>query len=162
MIKTALLYRKFFLLCCLLPFCSIAGAQTKAYINRYTPLADSLAKVYQIPYSVIMGIAVVESSSGAGRNVRLLNNHFGIVGSNNLRKTKKIKTRYKQYPNATASYVSFCNLMTRKKFYRKLKGNLNYKLWLTAISKSGYSELPSVWIPRITAIIKNYRLSAKR
>lgn len=153
---------KIFLFCCLLCVFCEAPAQTDAYIRKYRPLADSLAAEYGIPAGVILGIAVVESSSGAGRNVKLLNNHFGIVGKNHLMKAKKIKTRYKYYPNATESFKSFCNLMTRKKFYKKLKGNLNYKLWLTAISKSGYSELPSVWIPRITSIIKNYKLSATR
>jgi flagellum-specific peptidoglycan hydrolase FlgJ len=150
------------LLLCLAFSFSEATAQTKAYINKYRSLADSLAAAYSIPVGVILGIAVVESSSGAGRNVKLLNNHFGIVGKNHLMKAKKIKTRYKYYANATESYISFCNLMTRKKFYKKLKGNLNYKLWLMAISKAGYSELPSVWIPRITSIIKTYRLSATR
>jgi len=153
---------KISLLFCLLFVLTGASAQTKAYISKYRPLADSLAAVYEIPMAVILGIAVVESSSGAGRNCKLLNNHFGIVGKNHLWKTKKIKTRYKYYPNATESYISFCRLMTHKKFYKKLKGNLNYKLWLTAISKSGYSELPSVWIPRITSIIQNYKLSGTR
>lgn len=156
------IYYKICLLLCLLFTLAGVSAQTKEYINKYRPLADSLAAEYGIPTSVILGIAVVESSSGKARNVKLLNNHFGIVGKNHLMKTKKIKTRYKYYPNATESFISFCNLMTRKKFYKKLKGNINYKLWLTAISKSGYSELPSVWIPRITSIIKNYKLSANR
>jgi len=156
------IYYKICLLFCLLFTLAGVTAQTKEYINKYRPLADSLAVQYGIPMGVILGIAVVESSSGKARNVKLLNNHFGIVGKNHLMKAKKIKTRYKYYPNATESFISFCNLMTRKKFYKKLKGNINYKLWLTAISKSGYSELPSVWIPRITSIIKNYKLSANR
>jgi len=132
---------------------------TNTYIRKFKPVADSLGPVYGIPSAVILAVAVIESSSGAGRNCRLLNNHFGIVGKNNLHRTKKIKTRYKQYPNATASYIDFCRLMMRKKFYKRLKGNLNYNLWIDAISKSGYSELPSVWKQRVTGIIKKHRLS---
>lgn len=148
---------------CLAGFAFIANAQsTQAYINKYRRLADSLGPAYGIPPAVILAVATIESSSGAGRNVKLLNNHFGIVGKNHLLKTKKIKTRYKYYPNATASFIDFCNLLSRRKYYKKLKGNLNYNLWVDAISKSGYSELPSVWKQRVTAIIKKHKLASTR
>ncbi|HMO62877.1 MAG TPA: glucosaminidase domain-containing protein [Ferruginibacter sp.] len=144
----------YYMLC----FCGTVFAQNAAYIKRYRPLADSLSEAYGIPAAVILGVAVVESSGGAGRTVKLLNNHFGIVGRNQLMKTKKIKTRYKQYSNATASYIDFCNLMTRKRFYNRLKGNNNWQLWVPAISKSGYSEVPAVWQQRVSAVIKKNKL----
>jgi flagellum-specific peptidoglycan hydrolase FlgJ len=115
--------------------------------------------VYGIPASVILGIAIIESSSGTSRNSRLLHNHFGIVGKNNLLKTRGIKTRYKQYPDDTSSYIDFCRLMTRKRFYSKLKGNMNYKLWIDAISKAKYSEVPDVWKQRILSAIRKNKLS---
>lgn len=136
-----------------------ATGQTK-YIKQYRPLADSLSGVYGIPAAVILGVAIVESSAGTGRNSKLLNNHFGIIGKNNLHRTKKIKTRYKQYPNAKASYIDFCKVIANKKFYQKLKGNLKYSLWLNSISKTGYSEVPSVWIQRVSSTIKKYKLSS--
>ena len=87
---------------------------------------------------------------------------FGIVGKNDLRKTKGIKTRYKQYPDAAASFADFCRLMTTKKFYRKLKGNMNDKLWIDAISKAKYSEAPVEWKQRVTEAIRKNKLSATR
>lgn len=132
-------------------------AQSK-YVRKYSGLADSLQGVYGIPSAVILGIAIIESASGTSRNSKLLNNHFGIVGKNNLLKTKGIKTRYKQYPNDTSSYVAFCKLMTRKKFYSKLKGNMDYKLWINAISKARYSEVPAVWKERILSAIRRNKL----
>lgn len=139
------------------------SAQTK-YVKKYAALADSLQEVYSIPSSVILGIAIIESASGTSRNCRLLNNHFGIVGKNNLLKTKRIKSRYKQYPNDTSSYVDFCKLMTRKRFYSKLKGKMDYKLWIEAISKSNYSEVPLIWKERILTAIRKHSLAnpAKR
>lgn len=145
-----------FVTVCLFAF--LYGSGQKNYIKLYRPLADSLAKVYGIPAAVILGVAIIESSSGTSRNCRLLNNHFGIVGRNNVHKTHKVKTRYKQYPNAAASYNDFCRVLSRKKFYPKLKGNLNVELWLTSISKSGYSEVPSVWKQRVSQAIKSNRL----
>ena len=90
------------------------GYSQKAYIKTYKPLADSLAKVYQIPVKLILAIGIIESSSGTSRNAKLLNNHFGIVGKNDLMKTKHIKTMYKQYPSAYESYLDFIKLICKK------------------------------------------------
>jgi Bax protein len=136
-------------------------AQTK-FVKKFRPLADSLSVEYGIPASLILGISIIESSSGTSRNCKLLNNYFGIVGKNKVFKTKGIKTRYKQYDDATASFVDFCHLMKKKKFYKKLKGNMNYTLWADAISKSGYSEIPDIWKERVIATIRKNKLSATR
>jgi Bax protein len=129
------------------------------YIKQYKPIADSLSSIYGIPSSVMLGIAIIESGAGKSRNCKLLNNHFGIKGKNNLLKTKGIKTAYKQYPDGRASYESFTRLMTRKKFYARLKGKMDPKLWLEAISKSGYSTVPEEWKRNITAAIRKHRLT---
>jgi len=138
---------------------SVLGVAQTKYVKKYRPLADSLEKEFGIPASVIFGVAIIESSSGTSPNCKLLNNHFGIVGKNKVFKTKKIRTRYKQYPDSRASYIDFCKVLSKKKFYKKLKGNLNYHLWLDAISKSGYSEVPSIWKQRITTVIQHNKLT---
>jgi len=122
-------------------------------------MADSLSNIYGVPTSIILGVALLESASGTSRNCKLLHNHFGIVGKNNLFKTKKIRTRYKQYPDSQASYVDFCKLMTRKRFYPTLKDNSDYTLWVDAISKSGYSEVPQYWKTKVLETIKKNKLS---
>jgi Bax protein len=138
-----------------------SGFSQSKYVQKYRPLADSLSEVYGIPAAIILGVAIIESGSGTSRNAKLLNNHFGIVGKNNLLKTKGVKTRYKQYPDVAASYLDFCKLLSRRKYYAKLKGNNNYKLWVEAISKSGYTEAPAEWKKRVTSAIQNNKLSAK-
>ena len=82
-----------------------------------------------------------------------------MEGKNDLKKTHGIKTRYKQYPNAEASFVDFCRLMTNKKFYKKLKGNMNHRPWIDAISNAGYSEVPEMWKERVTTTIRKHKLS---
>lgn len=130
-----------------------------AYVKKYKPLADSLAEKYEIPVAVILGVAIIESGSGTSRNSKLLNNHFGIVGKNDLLKTKGIRSRYKQYPDVASSYVGFCKLVKKKKYYDKLKGNMDYRLWLEAMSKAGYTEAPEEWKKRISLTIKKHKLS---
>lgn len=149
----------------LLFFWGMAGpaeAQSKSFVQRYRPLADSLSAEYGIPAGLILGVAIVESGGGTSRNCKLLNNYFGIVGKNNLLKTKGIRSRYKQYPDATASFVDFCKLLAKKKYYKKLKGNMDHKLWVDAISKSGYSEAPAIWKQRVNDAIKKNKLAATR
>jgi flagellum-specific peptidoglycan hydrolase FlgJ len=144
----------------LLICCQLSFAQSK-YVKKFRPVADSLSTIYGVPTSVILGVAIMESGSGTSRNSKLLNNHFGIVGKNDLLKTKGIKSRYKQYPDALSSYVAFCKLMKKKKFYKKLKGNSDYKLWADAISKAGYSEIPEIWKERLLNIIKKNKLDSQ-
>lgn len=133
-------------------------AQPRSFVKKYQPLADSLSAEYGIPSSVMLGISIIESSSGGSRNCKLLNNYFGIAGKNKLK--KGTKSRYKQYRDATASFTDFCRIIKKRKFYKKLKGNMNYKLWIDAISKSNYSEAPALWKQRVSAAIRKNKLSA--
>jgi uncharacterized FlgJ-related protein len=113
-----------------------ANAQNSKYITNHKIIATVLGEHYGIPASVILAVAAVESASGSGAVAKVLNNHFGIVGHNNIVNHRGNKSRYKQYDNVYASYIDFCNLMTRKKFYSKLKNNDNPQLWIKAISEA--------------------------
>ena len=135
-------------------------AQSK-YVKQYKPVADSLSEIYGVPTSVMLGVAIIESGAGKSRNCKLLNNHFGIKGKNKLLKTHGIKSAYKQYANGRASYVAFCQLMSRKKFYKELKGVDDHKRWLDAMSRAGYSTVPVEWKKNITAAIRKHKLAEK-
>lgn len=134
--------------------------QAKTFITKFRPLADSLSTEYGIPTAIILGVSIIESGGGTSKNCKRLNNYFGIEGKNDLKKTKGIKSRYKQYPDATASFVHFCKLLAKKKYYKKLKGNMNYRLWTDAMSKAHYSEVPETWRTRVNGAIQKHKLSA--
>jgi flagellum-specific peptidoglycan hydrolase FlgJ len=139
-----------------------AGFSQSKYIKKYRPLADSLSLEFGIPAAVLLGVAILESSSGTSRNCKLLHNHFGIVGKNKLLKEKGIRTRYKQYKKDEDSYEDFCKLVKKKKYYKKLKGTTDPKPWIEAISKSAYSEVPATWKKRVLDTIRRNKLSATR
>ena len=122
-----------------------------AYVRTYKDIALSKSTEYSIPYKVILGVAIVESGSGQSRTARELNNHFGIVGKNSLKR----KTRYRQYENVRESYDHFCRVLTRKAFYSGLKSTRNHELWIRAISRTGYSEMPSIWEKRVLGVIED-------
>jgi Bax protein len=130
-----------------------AQAQNGAYINNHRIMAEVLSKTYGIPAQVILAVAAVESSGGAGPAAKVLNNHFGIVGDNEFVTPSGFKSRYKQYDNAIASYIDFCKLMTHKRFYSRLKYNENCKAWIKAISHCGYSETPEQWEQKVFSVL---------
>lgn len=135
-----------------------ASAQNKKYITNHKVIATLLSEHYGIPASVILAVAAVESSGGAGPAAKVLNNHFGIVGKNDIVNHRGHKSRYKRYDNVYASYIDFCNMITRKRFYSKLKNNDNPQLWIKAMSHSGYSEKPEEWEQKIYSVLTANKL----
>lgn len=131
----------------------------RTYFDKYQTIADSFESVYGIPSSVMLAVAMQESGGGVSRNAKLLNNHFGIMGSNNLKKTHGITSRYKWYPSDTASYEGFCLLVSRRKFYSSLKGNTNPTTWIKAIANSGYAGNAVKWSAAIIGIVRKYNLN---
>lgn len=133
-------------------------AQAKGYIAKYKSLCDSLSVQFGIPSNVILGIAIQESAYGTSKVCRLLKNHFGIVGKNNLRITHKIKSRYKAYDSDYASFIHFCNYVSAKKYYIKLVGNQDITTWLNAIGRGGYCRNSKQWTRVIMGLLKRNQL----
>jgi flagellum-specific peptidoglycan hydrolase FlgJ len=134
--------------------CSAQKSNTH-YIKRYLPIARDLSSEWGIPVSIILGVSMLESGGGTSINCRQLNNFFGVKGHNHL---KKRHTRYKQYASAEESFHDFCRILSRKKFYFKLKNNKDYKLWLVDMNKYHYAGAKEVWIRRVKGTIVKHRL----
>jgi hypothetical protein len=52
-----------------------------------------------------------------------------------------------------ASYIDFCELLTRKRFYHKLKGNEDCVAWVKAMSRAHYSEVPEEWEQKVLSVL---------
>lgn len=146
------------LVLCLLGVIVTTNAQNTKYIEQHKSIAEQLAEKFGIPCNVILGIAIVESSAGQSKNSKKLNNHFGIVGKNNLKKTGSYRSRYKGYQTDEESFLDFCNMVSRKAFYPNLKDSADTKVWISALSKAGYSEKPEVWENRVLKTISANKL----
>lgn len=126
------------------------------YINRFLPIAKELSAEFGIPVAVILGVSTLESGSGTSKNCKQLNNYFGVTGRNSLRKRH---SAYKQYATPEDSFRDFCNIVSRKKFYPKLKDNKNYSKWLAAMNHASYAGAKNIWVSRITNIIIKHHLA---
>ncbi len=139
-------------------FLSCKSIAQKEYFQTYQTMADSLEKVYNIPSAVILAIAYYESGGGKSRAAKLLNNHFGIVGINNLMSTHNIKSRYKYFDSVLSSYQAFCLLVSSRKYYSNVKDSDDNKKWVNAIASGGYAHSDK-WPSKILSIIKSYNLN---
>jgi Bax protein len=147
------------LMLALLAMIFTANAQNAAYISKHQTITTELSEQYGIPASVILAVAIVESSSGTGHAATRLNNHFGMVGKNNLKAQKKgYRSKYKQYDSDKDSFMDFCRVISNKNFYARLKDNKDCNEWVKAISHAGYSELPLIWEKRILNTISSNKL----
>lgn len=126
------------------------------YLSHFLPLSKELSAQYGIPVSIILGVSTLESGSGTSKNCRQLHNYFGVTGHNSLRKGRSV---YKQYATAEDSFRNFCEIVSRKSFYPKLRQNTDYAKWLVAMNHASYASAKQVWINRITNIIKKQRLA---
>ncbi len=134
------------------------SAQNRRYIANHKLLATILSEAYGIPASVILAVASIESSGGVGPAAKVLNNHFGIVGKNNIVNRYGHQSRYKQYDNVYESYIDFCEVISRKRFYKKLKDNDDPAAWVKAISNAGYSEEPEQWERKVFGVLKRNKM----
>ena len=151
--------RFFFFLFLLISSYSIqAQSAAEVYIARYDSLAIEVLNNYGIPASIILGIALVESAAGTSKLCRINHNHFGVKGRVKSKKTKSGYTSsYRSFDSDEDAYLYIGKLISSRKYYPALKGNMDYMKWLKAIKASGYARSSS-WIPHIDMMIKRYNL----
>lgn len=137
---------------------NVLGQKTHSYIQKYDKIATELSQKYGIPKEIILSVAFIESGAGTSKNSKVLNNHFGIVGKNNV---PNYKSRYKSYGSVEESYEAFCQLLSRKKYYSGLKGNMSPEPWVQAIASAGYSTRPEEWKKKVNTVLKQYFSSKK-
>lgn len=125
------------------------------FIDRFRPIAQELNIEYGIPVSIILGVSMIESGNGTSINAKQLHNYFGVKGRNSL---KKRKSAYKQFDSPEDAFREFCAMISRKKYYDKLKGNDDYSQWLTTMNAHGYASAKGKWIADIKKVIRKYKL----
>lgn len=134
-------------------FFSLQISAQNSYINQHKPLATELSKEFGIPSAIILSIAYVETGGGNSKHAQTLNNHFGMVGKNTVNSSK-----FKSFESSKESFRAFCEMISRKKYYQKMKGNLDYSEWLNAIASAGYAGKPTEWKQKINFVIKKFGL----
>ncbi|WP_374443979.1 glucosaminidase domain-containing protein [Epilithonimonas sp.] len=134
-------------------FFSLKISAQNSYINQYKSLATELSQEFGIPTSVILSIAFMETGGGTSSACKVLNNHFGMTGKNDIN-----SSRFKSFTDSKASYRAFCEWVSKRKFYGRLKGSQNHNDWFVAIASSGYSTKPAEWKQKLNLVMKKIGL----
>jgi len=150
-------FRKILLILLFSGFSGVFGetraSNPSAYFMRYRALADSLSAVYKIPSCVILSVAYIESGGGTSKVAQKLNNHFGIVGKNNP-SVSGLKSKYRHFGSIKDSYIGFCELISRKKFYSGMLSSNDEQLWLQKIAATGYAANATRWSNGVYRIVQ--------
>jgi len=133
-------------------------AQTAAniYIEKYDSLAIEIFKKYDIPASLVLGVAMHESGAGTSKLCRVNHNHFGV--KTRVKTQSGYVTKYRTFESDEAAYQHFGEMISKKKYYLTLKGNMDYMKWLKAMKSARYAT-SSTWISQVDHMIKRYTLT---
>lgn len=127
------------------------------YIEAHKERAIKIMEKYDIPASIILGVAIHESAFGNSRLAQYLNNHFGIKGKNS---STEIKSAYKGYESVDESYMDFVRILQERKQFNHLFDKFesyDYRNWALGIARGGYAT-SKTWPTQVIGIIKKYEL----
>jgi len=140
---------------------AVVSEQAKEnYIARFKAVAQGEMKKYDIPASIILGLAILHSNYGASELAHTGNNHFHITCNDN-HLAEGISGRgthegacYMHYQNAWTSFRAN-SLKLNDEHYQELKAiaEKDYKVWVSGLQKMGYEEASN-----LLPIIEQHRL----
>jgi len=140
-------------------FCLQAQSDAERYLSRFDSLAMEVSGKYEIPASVVLGIALLESAAGTSRLCRINHNHFGMKVRVKSSKTRSgYTTTFRKFESDEAAYLYFGEMVSGKKYYSGLKGNTDYLTWLKAMKAAKYATTSS-WVIHVDKMIKRYDLT---
>ena len=130
-----------------------------SYIAKFDSLAIEVLNVYGIPASRVLGLALQESAAGTSKICLAKHNHFGLKGRVKSSITKSgYTTSFLLFETDEECYLYFGEMISKRKYYMKLKDNMNYLKWLKAMKTAGYAT-SSKWISHVDKMIKRYDLT---
>jgi flagellum-specific peptidoglycan hydrolase FlgJ len=136
-----------------------------AYIEKYKDVAQSNMKNYNIPASIILGQAILESGSGTGSLSVQANNHFGIkchkdwLGESVKYDDDSIAECFRKYKNPADSFRDHALFLTGRPRYSPLfkLERTDYKAWAKGLKAAGYAT--DIQYPtKLIGIIERFQL----
>ena len=150
----------FFLLFSVLSF---SQNKTLDYIGKYKSLAIEEMKLYNIPASIKLAQAILESASGTSKLSKNANNHFGIKCHNSWEGEKifmdddEKNECFRKYDSDIESYRDHSIFLSSKGRYSELFDNNDYKKWARGLKKAGYATNKE-YDKLLIKLIKKYNL----
>lgn len=139
---------------------------TKDYIEKYKEIAIKEMKRTNIPASITLAQAILESSSGESSLASKFNNHFGIKckndwkGETTYKDDDKKNECFRAYPNAESSFIDHSNFLKNRANYASLfeLDPVDDTAWAYGLKKAGYATERD-YPQRLLKIIDDYELA---
>jgi len=117
------------------------------YISRYIKTAQNEHRLYNIPASITLAQAILESNCGKSRLAEKNNNHFGIkCFSKNCQKghcsnfeDDHHKDFFRAYKTAWQSYREHSVFLNGKRYKDLQQFGNNYRAWAEGLKSAGYA-----------------------
>jgi len=157
------------LACTFASFANTEMTARQSYIQKYKHLAIEQMHLTDIPASIILAQAIIESNNGESKLALSSNNHFGIKCKNYWNgKTfyfkdddldengNLIKSCFRAYDNVEASFRNHGEFLTTTERYAELFDyGIDYERWASGLIKKGYATSPTYAERLIDVIEKN-------
>lgn len=139
---------------------------TNDYIKKYREIAIKEMKRTNIPASITLAQAILESSSGESSLASKFNNHFGIKcksdwkGETTYKDDDKKNECFRAYPNAESSFIDHSNFLKNRPNYAPLfeLDPVDDTAWANGLKKAGYATERD-YPKRLLKIIDDYELA---
>ncbi|MGZ3866324.1 MAG: glycoside hydrolase family 73 protein [Bacteroidia bacterium] len=133
------------------------------YITRYRELALKEMKCYNIPASIILAQAMVESGNGSSNLATNANNHFGIKchkewhGPTFIMDDDENDECFRKYESVVDSYSDHSLFLCSRRWYAFLfqLPKTDYVAWARGLKSAGYATHPAYAEMLIEVIEKN-------
>ncbi len=140
-------------------------ASYEEYIDQYNHLAAEQEKKYNIPASIKLAQAILESGAGRASLAREANNHFGIKCHSDWRGKKTYKDDdlrnecFRKYGSVTDSYEDHSRFLAERPRYAKLftLNKKDYRGWAKGLQQCGYAT-DRAYANKLIKLIEDYEL----
>lgn len=140
-------------------------ASYEKYVKQYSSLAVQHEKKYNIPASITLAQAILESGAGQARLAKEANNHFGIKchadwkGGRIYHDDDKRNECFRKYKNVSESYEDHSVFLVSHSRYAKLfkLNKKDYKGWAKGLQDCGYAT-DRGYANKLISVIETYQL----
>lgn len=134
------------------------------YTKKHASMAQDQMRRYNIPASITLAQALLESGAGRGRLATSANNHFGIKchdwkGASILQDDDARNECFRKYENSSESFEDHSLFLTRGARYRSLfdLDIRDYKGWAKGLQRAGYAT-DQGYANKLIKLIEDYQL----
>lgn len=140
-------------------------ASYERYIDTYSNLAIQQEKKYNIPASITLAQALLESGAGLSRLAKEANNHFGIKchkdwkGKRSYHDDDKRNECFRKYKSVIDSYEDHSLFLAKRSRYESLfrLSKTDYRGWAKGLQKCGYAT-NRAYANQLIKLIEDYEL----